>query len=307
MKGNCAIYGIQSVSASCHELEKICLEEERRPGKEELKDVEDSWSAFAERVRLFADQGEENIVEVQHPELEVLIKNAKARMPHLKLVEQLEALKHEPTEIRFGRIGEQAKRLAKQLGKGTVTIEIEGNHVRLPAEKWADFWSTFVHVVRNALDHGIETPAERLAAGKPETGTIRLLSKVDGSCFVIEMTDDGRGVNWDKVQEKAQAAGMPHESREDLIAAIFSDGLSTRDEATTMSGRGVGMSAVKQACDEMNGTVTMSSIAGGGTTVRFRLPTSGNDQLSPMSVRGGIRPSIAPAPPSSSKLTFKAG
>ena len=74
--------------------------------------------------------------------------------------------------------------------------------MRLPADRWGEFWSSFIHVVRNALDHGIETGEERQEAGKPAAGTIKLVSKVEGADFIIEMSDDGRGINWEKISEK---------------------------------------------------------------------------------------------------------
>lgn len=298
IKGNSGIYGIHSVAHDCHELEQACIDEDRRPSLDERARLEAVWGSFAARVRLFADQSEDDIIEVQYPELERIISATKARQPHTKLQEQLEALKHEPTEVRFARIGEQTKKLAEKLGKADIKIEVEGNHVRLPSDRWGDFWGAYIHVVRNAVDHGIESPEERKAAGKEEGGCIKLVSKVEGSDFVIEMTDDGRGVNWEKVAEKAEKAGLPFKTRTDLVDALFSDGLSTRDEASDMSGRGVGMSAVKDAVRAMHGTIGISSVSGRGTTVRVKVPMKGNDLPSPMSRRPGVRPSIAP-PPSS--------
>ncbi len=307
IKGNSGIYGISSVAECCHQLETACIDEERRPNQAERASLEAVWGSFAERVRLFANQSEENIIEVQYPELEKIIALAKARQPHTRLVDCLEALKHEPTEVRFARIGEQAGRLCERLGKEKIKVEIEGNHVRLPTDRWGEFWSSYIHVVRNAVDHGIESPEERIEAGKPRGGTIKLVSKVEGTDFIIEMSDDGRGVDWDKVTAKAEKLGLPTKSRTDLVNALFSDGLSTRDEASDTSGRGVGMSAVKDAVTQMHGSIGISSAAGRGTTVKVKIPVKGNDVPGPLSIRPGVRPSIAPPPSSvgSSPISIK--
>lgn len=302
IKGNSGIFGISSVADCCHDIETVCIDEERRPHPTELAKLEALWSSFAERVRLFADHGEENIIEVQYPELEKIIAAVESRQSHTKILDYLGALKHEPTEVRFARIGEQASRLAAKLGKEKLKVEIEGNHVRLPTDRWGEFWSSYIHVVRNAVDHGIENAEERALAGKSTFGTLKLMSRVEGADFVIEMSDDGRGVDWEKVTEKAEKLGLPTKSRIDLVNALFSDGLSTRDEASDTSGRGVGMSAMKDAVTAMQGTIAISSVAGRGTTVKVKIPMKGNDVPGPMSVRPGVRPSIGPPPRSVSGI-----
>lgn len=299
IKGNTGIYGVASVSECCHHVEQSCIDEQRRPSAEELTELECRWTAFAERVRLFANQHDEGILEIEYDELERIIEEVRSRKPHTTIVESLEALKHEPTEVRFARIGEQVKLLAKKLGKEGVQLEIEGNRVRLPSDRWHDFWSSFIHVVRNAIDHGIEAPEERVAAGKPAAGTIRLSSSLVTGNFIIELSDDGRGIDWERVEQKAAAVGLAHKTRKDLIDALFSDGLSTRDEASELSGRGVGMGAVRHACTAMGGVVSVHSIDGKGTTWTFQVPQVGNDVPMPMSRKPGVRPSLAPPPPSS--------
>ena len=296
VKGNTAIYGITSVADACHELESACVEDDRRPNHNELQLLRDVWTAFATRVRSFASTDEDEVIEVQYDELENLIRSVNGRKPYPELATQLEALKDEPTATRFKRIGEQAKSLALKLGKSEITVNIESNNVRLPSDRWANFWGSFIHCVRNSLDHGIENQEERLAAGKPESGTINLRSRIDNGDYIIEMIDDGRGIDWQRVAEKAKSSGLPHSSREDLVEALFSDGLSTRDQASDMSGRGVGMSAVRDACLQMKGEISINSIANKGTTIRFKIPTTGNSKANPMSRAPGARPSLRPPP-----------
>lgn len=298
IKGNSGIYGITSVADVCHGLEQACIDEQRRPSASERADLERSWGRFASQVRLFSAEKADNIVEVDHAELEKLIAVVKAHAAHAKIIEALEGLKHEPTQVRFERIGEQTRRLADKLGKPGLKIEVQAHHVRLPLERWGNFWSAFVHVTRNAVDHGIEAPGERARAKKPVNGTISFTSKIEGGDFIIEMQDDGRGVDWDRVKTKAKERKLSHATRDDLVNALFSDGLSTRDETTDTSGRGIGMSAVRDAVLKLGGRIDVLSQAGQGTTVRITVPKLGNDTTDPQSLRAGVRPSLAP-PPSS--------
>jgi two-component system chemotaxis sensor kinase CheA len=141
-----------------------------------------------------------------------------------------------------------------------------------PPERLAPFWASLVHVVRNAIDHGIESPEEREAQGKPAIGRVRFAVKraLDGS-LAIEIADDGRGLNFGKLAERARQMSLPHANEHELVQAVFADGLSTRDEVTELSGRGVGLGAVRAACEAAGGRLgTQSSAA--GTTFSFVFP-----------------------------------
>lgn len=134
-----------------------------------------------------------------------------------------------------------------------------------------------VHLIRNSIDHGIETPAERQAAGKPAAGTIRMNAFQEAGSIVIEVRDDGRGISRDKVLGKALERGLirPAEVAErDPLALIFEPGFSTVDEATLLSGRGVGMDVVKRTIEELRGKIDLTSVEGQGTCFQLRLPLS---------------------------------
>jgi chemotaxis protein histidine kinase CheA len=126
-----------------------------------------------------------------------------------------------------------------------------------------------VHVLRNCIDHGLETPEERLALGKAVPAKVSLSTRLDGDRFIVEMSDDGRGIDWQAVAEKAHALGHPASTPGELTEALFLDGLSTRAEASEHSGRGVGLGAVRQACERLGGRVEVQSQPGAGTTFRF--------------------------------------
>ncbi|MBF0200796.1 MAG: Hpt domain-containing protein [Desulfamplus sp.] len=133
-----------------------------------------------------------------------------------------------------------------------------------------------VHLIRNACDHGIETPIERKKAGKPEKGTVLLKASREGSNVVIRIHDDGRGINRKKLFEKAVKLGFDFSSPEDtaLLDMIFLPGLSTADKVTDVSGRGVGMDVVKTTIQSLGGTVSVMSEEGAGTRLTLTLPTS---------------------------------
>jgi len=185
----------------------------------------------------------------------------------------------ERTKPRLERFAEQAHGLATRLGKGDVTVDIADHGVRLDPAKFRPFWTAFTHVVRNAVDHGIEPAAERVVAGKPEQGQLRLTTQTEGNQVVIELDDDGRGIDWETVRAKARAKAQPCATRTDLIAAILSDGITTRSEVTETSGRGVGLAALRDACTRLGGRIEVDSERGKGTRFRFRFDLEKQERM----------------------------
>lgn len=270
IKGNCGIFGVQSIAAIAHELESFVVEEQRVPAPEALEALQVAWSTFRDRIlRLHGDQ---ETLQLQPSELQRLVDLTERHTPHRELAEHLRELAYEPVQRRFMRLAERAKSLAARLGKQPIEVEQDGGSVRLPVEQWAEFWGSFVHVVRNAVDHGLESPAERAAAGKNGSPTLRLVCRRQGAQLLVEVTDNGHGIAWERVREKARERGMPYATTEDLVNALFTDGVSTRDQVSDTSGRGVGMSSVRAACQALNGQIEVVSQQGEGTTFRFRFP-----------------------------------
>src|SRR5262249_4853901 len=133
------------------------------------------------------------------------------------MAHDLELWKLEPLKARFQRVAEQARGLAERLGKTPLAVNMEHGGLRTHPETWAPFWAAFVHALRNAVDHGLEPAAERAEAGKGP-GTLTLRSYFRGGSVILELVDDGRGIAWDHVRERARAAGIACATQADLEA-----------------------------------------------------------------------------------------
>jgi chemotaxis protein histidine kinase CheA len=178
----------------------------------------------------------------------------------------------EPAEARLIRLGDYARALAGRLGKSPLQIEHEAHDVRLHPADWLGFWQAMVHVVRNAVDHGLEGADARRAAGKAEAGRLKLQTRLADGRLQLRVEDDGAGIDWARVAEAAQKRGLPTATHQQLVAAVLADGTSTRDEATHTSGRGLGLSAVREACAAVGGTIAIDSEPGRGTAFVFSVP-----------------------------------
>ncbi len=211
-------------------------------------------------------------MQVSDEEHKALLQATVRGAPHAEIAQTLASWRLEPTRQRLERIADQVRGLAARTGKGDVEVVIEANGLRLPAPHWAPFWTAFAHALRNAVDHGLETPDERALASKPSTCRIELRTSVRGDEILIVIADDGRGIDHRQLAARAAERGLPHGTHDEIIAAIFADGLTTRDSVTEYSGRGVGMAAMRAACTELDGTIEVTSEPGRGTTLTFRIP-----------------------------------
>lgn len=274
LKGNCASFDVTSVTEIAHRLETHMVELDALPSSDQIAELVRGWRAFTERVRNLSHASGEPVAEVTHEELDQLLSLVTRGASHAEIGARLTRWKHERVAVRLRRAAEQARGLAKKLGKGEIVVDVRApKDVRLPEEPWAPFWATFVHLLRNAVDHGLETPEERTQAGKPAEGHITLTAALDAREFVIEVSDDGRGIDWSRIRQKASQRGLPHATEHDLVEALFTDGVTTKDQVTNVSGRGVGLSAIREAARALSGTVAVTSRAGAGATFSFRFPS----------------------------------
>jgi two-component system chemotaxis sensor kinase CheA len=176
----------------------------------------------------------------------------------------------------FDRFPRLVRDAARSVGK-PVDFTIEGKEVELDRSMLDEVGDPIVHLLRNAVDHGIETPEVRRAQGKPESGRLTLSATRDRSAVAIRVTDDGRGVDRDKVLTRARDAGLVDATKteltdEELFRIISQAGFSTADKVTDLSGRGVGIDAVHNRVRALGGSVDMRTAPGKGTTVTLRLP-----------------------------------
>ena len=190
------------------------------------------------------------------------------------LQESVMSIRMIPMSIVFSRFPRMLRDLANKLGK-KVDFVTQGEATELDKGLVEKITDPLTHLVRNSCDHGIEMPADRLRAGKPETGTITLSAAHQGGSIVIEVRDDGHGMSREKILAKARERGMDVSDQmpdSDVWMLIFAPGFSTADVVTDVSGRGVGMDVVKRNIAALNGTVEIDSAEGYGMKVSIRLP-----------------------------------
>lgn len=177
----------------------------------------------------------------------------------------------------WAKLPRMVRDLSRQLGKHC-RIDLEGGDTELDKTLLEAVKSPLTHLARNAVDHGIEPPANRLAMGKPAEGRILLRASHEAGQVTVEMTDDGRGIDAAKVRSKAvaQRLATPDDiarlSDSQVMQFIFMPGFSTAERVTEVSGRGVGMDVVKNSIESLGGSIDLTSVMGQGTTVRLRLP-----------------------------------
>ncbi|MBW4047134.1 MAG: chemotaxis protein CheA [Proteobacteria bacterium] len=184
-----------------------------------------------------------------------------------------------PVSVVFQRFPRLVRDIAHKLGK-EINLQLEGDHTEADKNIVEAIGDPLIHLVRNSLDHGIEDPATRLAAGKPAAGTLRISATQESDRVVIEVSDDGRGIDPAVIKRKAYEKGLINEaalesiSDQEAVNLVFAAGFSTVEKVSDLSGRGVGMDVVRSAMDKVGGTVDLRSVRGQGSIVRLSLPLS---------------------------------
>jgi two-component system chemotaxis sensor kinase CheA len=179
-----------------------------------------------------------------------------------------------PMEFVFSRFPRVVYDVAGRLGK-KLNLRTHGQETELDKELIELLIDPLTHVVRNAIDHGIESPQERVRSGKPESGTLTMRATHRGGSVIIEVSDDGRGLDRERILAKARELGMPADDSWTDVQVwdlVFEAGFSTAKEVTNLSGRGVGMDVVRRNIASLGGAVSLSSRKGEGTTVTIQLP-----------------------------------
>ncbi len=259
LKGNAAQLGLKVVAQLCHALEDELATGDGMKSQELLAA---RWQALTEHVtQLIGNDGRQRI-EVSATDYAALL-NTLSRGGQSTALAELLSWRLEPAARPLGRLAEQARALALRLGKGEVEIEVQAGSVRLDPEVYGPFFSDLVHLVRNAVDHGIESPEERAVSGKPPIGKMAFKVQIGDHRISFEISDDGRGIDWAKIAQLGASLGLPSRTPAERLAILCRQGVTTRSEVSETSGRGVGMSAIKQRIDTMHGRLELDSSANG--------------------------------------------
>jgi two-component system, chemotaxis family, sensor kinase CheA len=271
LKGNAGLFGISSVATACKRIEDALAQADALSVITRTHDLIQTWEGLQVKLgSLFGDH--KNLPEIEPADLEQLEGLLVSGAPPDEVTALVASWRSEPTELRLRRAAHQIRYLAWNLGKRDVNIEVESNRMRLDSSRWQPFWRVFVHVLRNTADHGIDDIADRRAAGKPDVATVWLRTFKEQDRFILEVEDDGRGIDWQAMRERAEAAGLPASTPEHLEEALFSDGISTATKVSEVSGRGMGLAAVRQECRRMGGEVNVTGTPGRGARFRFSWP-----------------------------------
>ena len=230
-----------------------------------------------ERARL--ERGVRKVAEINGNGIAEELQGVTERVSRIvsQLQESLTRTRMVPLNVVFARFPRLVRELSRSMGK-RVQLKIEGEDTEIDRALVEKLNECLVHLVRNAIDHGIEPPDERIASGKPPEGLIEISASQSEGSVIVVVRDDGRGIDPNKIRRKAVEQGLLTEeqasslSDDDAIQFIFRSGFSTKEEVSEVSGRGVGMDAVKAAMEQIGGTIDLHSQIGMGTTVTLRLP-----------------------------------
>ena len=274
IKGNAYLFRLREFGDACEQVETSSEKEGRRPNAEDAARLARALANSIRPVERYValDRGHE--VHLSQRDFDAIVRSLQGDEAAPQVLSRLRLATAEPADAVFGRFAEQLQVLARRLGKCPTEIRTEGGGVRFPRESFAPLWSVTVHILRNIADHGLEAPWEREQAKKPPQAAVFIGASFEGSLLAIRFRDDGRGIDWQKVRDRAEQRGLPAATRADCIAALFSPHFSTLEETSELSGRGVGLAAVQHEVFALGGTLRVESVLGEGTELTIALPAS---------------------------------
>lgn len=269
LKGNSSLNGLSGLASFCHEVEDAIAESGADLNEKARAELRARWNAFERGLAPLLGERSLRSVVVETREIDLAVQALAAGRPREEIARYLDSWRSERVSDRYARHAVQARSMMQRLAKGDLDVVTDAGEIRLSREKMAPFWAAFSHAVRNVVAHGIESPRERAEAGKSEAGALFLSAHRLDDRVVLEIADDGRGIDWDSIEAKARAIGLPCQTPQDLEAALFHDGLSTRREADGMSGRGLGMGVLRAECERLGGRMSVLTARGAGTRLVF--------------------------------------
>ena len=277
IKGNASLFGLIRFSELCHEVESFIVAEEETPSEESLSEIVDEWKDIKAHLAKFLGNMKNNNVEIIRQDFdEVLELLSKESASKEEAFSTMKSWLLEPIDHRLEHIKQHAISLGQRLGKTNFDVEVNMSDkiIRLDSERWKNFWASTTHLVRNAIDHGLDTEEYRLNHAKPKRALICVKAEVTEQNFIFSFKDDGKGIDWGKIRKRAAEMDltMPSNAEESFDYLLFTEGLSSKKNVTQISGRGVGMGALKQATEDLGGTIDVISTLNHGTEFKFTFP-----------------------------------
>ena len=278
LKDNFATFGLRSLAQLVGEIEADCRQRGGLPTEGDRRELGESWQRFAARARALLGEST-HTVSVVRSSLQQLREAIAQRRAPAELAALAARLTHEPVLPKLSRMGDEARALALQLGRGPVQIELDADGVLAPREL-AWLWQVLPEVIANSVDRGRGADLERDAAGNARPGRVRIAAIELPASFVIEIEDDGAPIDWERVGARARALGMPARTHEELVSALFAAGAPTHAEPADAPGRRLGLAAVEAACQLHGASIGVESSADRGTLFRVTV-RSENDNITP--------------------------
>lgn len=289
LKGGAALFAVSEVATTCHEAETLLTElketnapEIRTHLEQKCQEVGIHFSAFIDKTKEVlgaAVLSEERQLEIPVSKIHELAARVEPLPGGKKLADSIRAeFVMESIAPYFAPYNEVMQNLATKVDKTIHPLNIFDNNVSIVPEIYSSLLGTLIHAFRNAVDHGIEMPDVRMQLGKEPAGkvevTTQVISNPNQEQLLIKIQDDGGGINPEKIREKLNKKGIDtaQESDPEVIQHIFDSQFSTREHITEISGRGVGMDAIKYAAEELGGRVWVESLVGLGSTLFIEVP-----------------------------------
>lgn len=271
LKGNAGVPGLRRIAEICHQAESE-LQIDDAVRVETMDRLRDLWAKVAQALKAVTGSDAGAVIELSDADFEDLARRVQGGASARELLAELGRLRWEPVERALARLGAHGRALARRLGRSEINLQIHADRLRLDPERWNPLWSVLIHLIRNAVDHGLEPAEERASAGKPSRGTLRLEARRRDGHLRLEIEDDGRGIDWEAVRELCRKRELPSETRAELFQALLRADVSSRQQVTETSGRGVGLAAVAASVSERGGSLRVESEPGRGTLWILTLP-----------------------------------
>jgi chemotaxis protein histidine kinase CheA len=288
------MYGLERVAEKCHAIEsRIDSLRSRRADvtveaiaevKSGMQELEDLFARSLQQINSILPEEErtarERLFQIPVSKIEQFRRYLGKELPNDaagRILQAFEVLHRQPIGKVFRQYALAAKELGRRLEK-EVDVQMQGGEVEVPFDRLEPLFASMVHLIRNAVDHGLESPAQRRRLGKPEAGRLVLGAERDGQGLTLTVSDDGTGINLNLVRSTALKIGLVDSGTvagvqpADLLRYIFLPGFSTKEKATLTSGRGVGLDAVKASLDPLGGRIQVMSRSNHGTTIRMLIP-----------------------------------